>query len=213
VDALPYLPPAALAAHGPLTAHSVVLDVGCLSGYGLCDLLLRQRLAGGPCPRLLALDICHAYLVLLRQLAGYWQQDVPLLALRGDLTALPVQRAAVDLLVARLVLPYVSLPQALAEIARVVRPGGSVLLQLHGSGYYRGQAWRTRYQPLRCAYYLRPLASGLWFRLTGRQPRHRLFAETAMGVPHLTRAAAPYGLTLAWQGPPAPKPLLLLRRA
>ncbi len=47
----------------------------------------------------------------------------------GDLSRLPIQDAATDLAVAILVLHHVpSPPEAVAELARVVKPGGSVLI-------------------------------------------------------------------------------------
>lgn len=63
----------------------------------------------------------------------------------GDLAVLPVSDASVDLAIASLVLHHVPAPRdALAELSRVVRPGGHILIVEQMS--HRGEAFRERMQ-------------------------------------------------------------------
>ncbi|MGE0811861.1 MAG: methyltransferase domain-containing protein [Vicinamibacterales bacterium] len=102
----------------------VVVDVGC--GAGL-DLLLAAR-AVGPHGRAIGVDGSDAMLATARASAaalGLTQVE----GRRGDLHALPVEPASVDLVLSNGVLNLShDKPRAFEEIHRVLRPGGRLQL-------------------------------------------------------------------------------------
>jgi SAM-dependent methyltransferase len=103
-------------------AGGAVLEVGCGSGA------LTRRLARrtGPETRIVALDV-NAY--MLREAAGLARREglAERIAFRaGDAEALPFPDASFDAALTCTVLEEVDADRALAELARVVRPGGRV---------------------------------------------------------------------------------------
>jgi ubiquinone/menaquinone biosynthesis C-methylase UbiE/DNA-binding transcriptional ArsR family regulator len=107
------------AACGLLAPAWVVGDLGC--GTGAMTAALAPFVA-----RVIAVDNSAAMLAAAkRRLAG---QDAAEFR-RGDLEQLPIADAELDAAVLTLVLPYLPEPvRALAEVARVLRPGGRVLI-------------------------------------------------------------------------------------
>jgi arsenite methyltransferase len=98
-----------------------VLDVGV--GPGL--LALEARQAVGPTGRVCGIDPSPSMLAIARRRAG--EAGVELA--EGTATAIPYDDASFDVGVSTQVLEYVAdVPAALAELHRVVRPGGRVLL-------------------------------------------------------------------------------------
>lgn len=109
----------------PALAGRDVLDLG--AGHGYYARLARARGAR----RVVAIDLC------LPMLEG---RALP--AVAADAAALPIADAAFDVVIAALVLSYVDRPRALAEAARVLRPGGVwVISELHAEGAAAG-GWR-----------------------------------------------------------------------
>ncbi len=105
---------AVLAATGPLAARTV-LDVGCGTGR-----LLSAVTAAGATA--IGLDNDSGMLGVAAR-----RTSAPLV--RGDAAALPLRSAAVDVTIALAVLEFVADPPAvLAEMARVTRPGGYVVV-------------------------------------------------------------------------------------
>jgi ArsR family transcriptional regulator len=98
----------------------VALDLG--TGTGT----LALELAGAGM-RVIAVDHSKAMLdAAQRKLEG---SDAPIELRRGEATALPLADAEVDVAFAHLVLQYLPVPgRALAELARVVKPGGAVVV-------------------------------------------------------------------------------------
>jgi ubiquinone/menaquinone biosynthesis C-methylase UbiE len=73
-------------------------------------------------------------------------RGVPVPAIVGDAAALPVASASTDVVVAALVLSYVDRPRTLAEIARILRPSGVLLIsELHARGVAQG-GWRRTFR-------------------------------------------------------------------
>lgn len=112
----------------PELAGRDVLDLG--AGHGHYARLGRAR--GARC--VVALDLCAS------MLAG-----APGPALAADADSLPLRADAFDVVIAALVLSYVDRPRTLAEVARVLRPGGVLLVSdLHAGGVARG-GWRRTF--------------------------------------------------------------------
>jgi arsenite methyltransferase len=98
-----------------------VLDVGV--GPGL--LALEAARAVGPTGRVCGIDVSPSMLAIARRRTG--EAGVELA--QGGATAIPYSDASFDVAVSTQVLEYVAdVPAALAELHRVVRPGGRVLL-------------------------------------------------------------------------------------
>ncbi|HNQ04944.1 MAG TPA: malonyl-ACP O-methyltransferase BioC [Thiobacillaceae bacterium] len=119
-------------------APKCILDAGCGTGFGVP--LLRQRY---PQARILALDLAHGMVASTRRQyaapAGWhkwlhWAglQPSSLLPLCADLEQLPLTRHSVDMVWSNLVLQWVDPLRALAEIRRVLRPGGLFLFSSLG---------------------------------------------------------------------------------
>lgn len=98
------------------------LDIGC--GPGMTTQALAQ--AVGSNGSVVGVDIAEPMLAIARQRCGASPQATFALA---DVTALPYPDASFDIALATQVYEYVEdIDMALAELARVVRPGGRVLL-------------------------------------------------------------------------------------
>jgi SAM-dependent methyltransferase len=130
---LPVLPP------GPLN----VLDIGCGAGQAL------MVAADRPDVRAFGIDLDAAALAAGRpRLCG-----VRFACARGE--RLPFASASFDVVLCRVSLPYMRPGPAVAEMARVLRPGGDLWLVLHSLGYT-------------CAEWRRAIASGRWRHATSR---------------------------------------------
>jgi ArsR family transcriptional regulator len=123
-----------LAALGALAApHWIVGDLGC--GTGQVSAAIAPFVA-----RVVAVDASAAMLqAAKRRLHGFENVDLR----RGDLEALPIDDARLDAATLMLVLHHVPEPhKALAEVARVLKPGGRLLLvdmEPHDRESYRQQ--------------------------------------------------------------------------
>ena len=101
-----------------------VLDVG--SGPGL--LAVEMAAAVGPSGRVCGIDVSDSMLALARGRKSALD-SAPLEYLSGGVERLPYQDGAFDVAVSTQVLEYVpDIPAALAEIRRVLRPGGRLLV-------------------------------------------------------------------------------------
>jgi len=181
-----------------LTEASRVLDLGCLGGFGLFDFTMRRLRQHRPVPRLIGVDVDPASLTLGAALSGAWARPGQLCFQRATGEALPHPSGSFDLVIARSVLQYLKIQPAMEELARVVRPGGLVLIQVHGPAYYLHQILRHLTRPLQAAYYGRALASGLLFGATGVQLQHRWFLEAAMTERRLLALGRSLGLEPLW---------------
>jgi SAM-dependent methyltransferase len=132
---------------------TVVVDLGCGSGAELPELHRRGCVATG-------LDIAMSCLVD-RHRSG-------LRVSQARAEHLPVRTAEVDGIVCRVVLPYTDEARVLAEIGRVLKPGGRARVCSHGAGYYLhyvlvAPSWR------RLVYALRTLANTWMYVVTGQR--------------------------------------------
>jgi len=107
----------------PLAAGAAVLEVGCGPGTDLCDV------AGivGPSGRLVGVDSSEVMIAEARRRAA--ELGVAVTFERGDVQALSFRDGTFDVCRALRLLEHVSDPaRALAEMARVTRPGGRVVV-------------------------------------------------------------------------------------
>jgi SAM-dependent methyltransferase len=116
---------------------------------------------------------------------------------------LPFRTAAADGVVCKVVMPYTDEARALAEIARVLRRGGRLLVQYHGLGYY---ARYVVHGPSvgRRLYGLRTIANTIVYRLTGRRLPGWLGDTIFQSRGRLRAYYERYGLTVL-ADPAAPK--------
>lgn len=132
---------------------SRVVDVGCGAGEQLEDLRRAGLDPVGVEPSQSLVDEIKA-------------RGLP--AVRGLAERLPLESQSVDGVICKVVLPYTDERKAIAEWARVLRPGGRVLAAYHGAGYYlrylvSGPGFPTR------VYGARSLVNTWWYALTDRR--------------------------------------------
>lgn len=211
-DAVPYVPVVPEDLGLVLTRKSQMLDLGCLGGYGLYDFARRRRADGKAVPRMVGADLDPDSVRLGREIAEVWAGDDDVTFHEVNAESLPFEDSSFDLVVARLLLPYVRMRPAMGEIMRVLKPGGVVLLQLHSFSYYWRGLLLHRSRASQAWYYLRPLLSGLWFGITRRQPCHRWFSETALTPWCMAVWGRKLGLRDVWRGGFSQKPLVALRK-
>jgi SAM-dependent methyltransferase len=90
---------------------------------------------------------------------------------RSEGERLPFAGESFDVVLCRVALPYMDNRKAVGEIARVLKPGGVLLLKTHAPLFYFGLvAERLKtLSPRQLAYPLICLAASCWHLLTGRQ--------------------------------------------
>src|SRR3990167_3687748 len=89
---------------------------------------------------------------------------------------LPFRAQLFDVVICRIALPYMDNRRALGEMARVLRPGGILLLKIHHARFYLHELWRTlRSLRLRAVIHdLRVLVAGTLYHIFRKQPRNIL---------------------------------------
>jgi SAM-dependent methyltransferase len=208
----PYVPVTPEELHLPLSPASRVLDVGCLGGFGLFDFHARRARRGLATPSLIGLDIDADSVAVGRDLSKVWAGDGSVTFDHGSCEAMPYDSGSIDLLVARTVLPYVDLELTVGEFARVLRPGGLALIQVHAPGYYARKLWVNLCDPLAACYHARALVAGVLYRLTRRQARWRWLRETALTLDQLADLLARHALQPLWVRPHLRRPMMISRR-
>ena len=139
----------------PWTGGEVVVDVGCGNGLYL------KRLARAARARsLCGLDLSTG---MLRSVQRRWPADAPVPPLvNADAEGLPFADAAADVVLAMHMLYHVpDIPQAVAELRRVLRPGGTLLAAANAAGGLR-ELYRLREDAL-SAVAGRPVEPWRWF--------------------------------------------------
>lgn len=140
-----------------------VLDIGCGAGQTLIALKLNGARGFG-------LDIDLDALRLGRELLRESHPE-PVDLAAGTAEALPFRDGSFDLVIARVALPYMHIPTALREAARVLAPGGEVWFALHPVSMFRLSAVRTLRSAVFQCYVV---ANSVLFHMAGRQFRYPL---------------------------------------
>ena len=135
-------------------AATRILDVGCGAGQTMAAMAAGGRAIG------VDIDLAALRLAARRPVAGSLRVAVA----QGE--RLPFGDAAFDFVYSRVALPYMDIPSAIAEMHRVLRPGGRLWLALHPLSMPLEQFRRGNLKGKVHAAYI--IANGLWFHLTGR---------------------------------------------
>lgn len=96
---------------------------------------------------------------------------------RSNGESLPFADASFDVVLCRVALPYMNNRRTIAEIARVLRPGGVFLLKTHAPAFYLGmlrRRWKS-FSLKQIAYPLICLTGGTWHLLMGKQPQGKFW--------------------------------------
>jgi SAM-dependent methyltransferase len=169
-----------------------VLDVGCGAGQELRPFLHGASVFG------VGIDRSPEVGGAGRRLFREHQPGSRVAFVRATAEDLPLATSSVDVIVCRLVLPYTDNARALAEIARVLRPGGALLLKFHHARFYfrelaTGLAER-RFKSV--VHACRVLVAGAIYHLTGSQPRRWITGESFQTMWLLRRELARNGLEI-----------------
>jgi malonyl-CoA O-methyltransferase len=110
---------------GMTITPGVIVDLGAGTGLATAPLKRRYRKA-----QVLAVDLAEGMLQAARRHSRFWR---PIRCVAGDATQLPFRDASVDVVFSSLMLQWCDeLDAALAEIARVLKPGGLLLFSSFG---------------------------------------------------------------------------------
>ncbi|MET8615550.1 class I SAM-dependent methyltransferase [Streptomyces misionensis] len=166
---------AAAVAELGLRAGDRVLDAGCGTGRALPPL----RAAVGPTGIVLGADLTPAMLTEAAR-AG---RDRAGLLLLADATALPLRSRSLDAVFAAGLIAHLPRPEEnLRELARVVRPGGTLALfhPIGRSALAARQGRRLTPDDLRAEPNLRPLLAGSGWRMTSYTDEDARFLALAV---------------------------------
>ena len=178
------------------TAGSVFLDLGCGAGPALvkaCELTISPRL-------LIGIDLDRTSLMAARAFLGAHQRRC--LLVQADLAALPIKTEVISHVCSRLSLPYVDQHTSMAELGRVLAPGGKAFLQLHGYRFYmqllrdQSRNWKRVVINSFC------LLNGFLFALFGIQLRVRrpegIYQELFQTLGGMRRLLKRYRVDVHW---------------
>ena len=159
------------------------LDIGCGGGQELIPFVVRCSAFG------IGVDVVEEAGRIRRELFSALVEGAPISFVRAAAEALPFQAGSFDVAVCRLALPYTENDRALSEMARVLRPGGMLLLKIHHLYYYlRKMGSGLLAADVRSVIHaLRVLASGILYHATNHQPRTRLTGGETFQTRHLLR--------------------------
>jgi ubiquinone/menaquinone biosynthesis C-methylase UbiE len=176
---------------------SSVLDIGCGAGQELRPFAAKGAICVGA-------DVAPEAGWLGRKLFSREHPARPVIFLRSTAECLPFHPGTFDLVICRLALPYTDNRLAIAEMSRVLRPGGILLLKIHHARFYLNKFWRGLRDGnlLHSVHASRVLTSGLLYHLLGRQVRNRLVTNETFQSRHmLAREVARSGMTIIREMP------------
>ena len=146
---------------------SRVLDIGCGAGQQLRPFLSDARAFG------VGIDLSSEVGRAGRELFARAEPGSRVAFVRAAAESLPLDASSFDVVICRLALPYTDNARTLAEVARVLRPAGTLLLKFHHARYYAGRLGEAlAARRVRCAIHAcRVLLAGSVYHLIGSQPR------------------------------------------
>ena len=110
----------------PWNGTQLVADIGCGNGFDL-----RQLVPQGRCRHAIGVDLSPGMLGTLADLRGSGRLSL----IQADAQRLPLAGGRADVALAMHMLYHVpDIPAAVAELRRIVRPGGTVLVSTNSSG-------------------------------------------------------------------------------
>ena len=139
-----------------------VLDLGCGAGQELLAFLEKTEAV------CVGVDSAEELGKITREM---FQAKEKAVFVRSEGENLPFRDEIFDVVLCRVALPYMNNRLAIAEISRVLKPEGILLLKTHAPAFYFGMI-RERLKTLsarQVAYPLICLAASCWHLLTGRQ--------------------------------------------
>ena len=170
-----------------------VLDVGCGAGQ---ELLPFATQLDAMC---VGVDVASEAGMTGRELFANYAPNTRVRFARATGEALPFPENVFDVTICRLALPYTDNARCLRELARVLRPGGVLLLKIHHARYYtrKFREGLLSVQLPSALHAARVLVAGSIYQVTGRQPRLRFPSrETFQTVALLRRELARCGLEI-----------------
>lgn len=169
-----------------------VLDVGCGIGQALLPLAVSKEAYG------IGTDISETALRMGREFYRAHLPHANVAFVRGRAESLPFAANSFDVVNCGLALPYTHNSRAIAEVARVLRPGGMFLLKIHHARYYMRElrGGLTARNVSSVIYAGRVLAAGMIYHLTGKQPRVRFLDESFQTRWLLRRELARHGMVI-----------------
>ncbi|CAN5190195.1 hypothetical protein BH20ACI2_BH20ACI2_07510 [soil metagenome] len=167
-----------------------VLDIGCGIGQALYPLAVKRGAVG------VGIDISNFGLQMGREFYAANVPDAKVAFMNARAESLPFESETFDLVNCGLALPYTHNPRAIAEVERVLRPGGLFILKIHHVRYYlqklsQGLFGANLLSMIHCG---RVLTTGTLYHLSGRQPMTRILNETFQTRWMLKRELAKSGM-------------------
>lgn len=169
-----------------------VLDLGCGIGQALFPMAALKGAFG------VGVDVSNAGLLIGREIFNRKLPEARVTFTRTVAESLPFAAESFDLVNCGLALPYMDNSRAIAEVARVLRPGGVFLLKIHHARFYLRELWKglTGGHLLQVIYITRVLVAGTVYHLLRRQPQGRILNESFQTRWLLRRETAKQGLTI-----------------
>ena len=153
---------------------SRVLDVACGVGQALLPLAVGHGAFG------VGVDLSEMACRMGSESFASHLPEAPTAFVRGQAESLPFASASFDVVNCALSLPYTNNRKAIAEMSRVLRPGGLLILRIHHALYYTWMLQRglksLDFHPI--VHAAKVLVAGTVYHLSGRQCRVRWFTET-----------------------------------
>jgi SAM-dependent methyltransferase len=169
-----------------------VLDVGCGIGQALFPLAVLMGVLG------VGVDIFPLGLRMGREFYASHLPEACITFILAGAESLPFAPGSVDLVNCGLALPYMRNARAIAEVARVLHPGGIFLLKIHHASYYMRRLLQglTEGDLLAVIHSGRVLTAGTLYHLVRRQPRAKLLNESYQTRWLLRRELAKHGMII-----------------